>query len=314
MKNAILCILIVVPTLSFIPTSSCSGQAAPAIEAAAKELAGVMARQGGRKAATELAEMGGEAAVRQVLDRAAKEGGDELVEKVTRYGTRYGPTALKAVEKSPSRMIQALDEVAPDLVKPAIRAAAREPEITAKLVAAYGKDALEVAAKHTGIGTRLAEKLGADGISIAQKLSTDDAIALARYADDIAALPSGERSQLLAAMKEVPTAVLDYLEKHPKVLLTAGGVAVVIAAKDSLLGSPVPARAGDDPAPGFVERVFSKLIGKFNGPIAAVLDILIGGVACWVAIQLWSVWRLKCRRDKLRGRFTAAPGESPQEE
>ena len=127
---------------------------------------------------TELAEMGGEAAVRKLLERAMNQGGKELVERIADYATRYGPSALKAVERSPSQMIQALDGISPDLVAPAIRAAAREPGVTAQLVAAYGKDALELAAKHPGVGTSLAEKLGEDGIRVGRQLSTDQAVTL----------------------------------------------------------------------------------------------------------------------------------------
>ncbi|HET6249739.1 MAG TPA: hypothetical protein VFE47_18765 [Tepidisphaeraceae bacterium] len=225
-------------------------QASSVTEAAAKELIEVMLREGGSQAASELVEMGGAAAVRQLLENAMNEGGEELVQRVAQYGTRYGPAALRAMERSPARMVRALDGMQPDLVAPAIRAAARQPEVMDQLVATYGKTALEVAAKHPGFGVDLAEKLGGDGIRIGQNLTTDQAVTLARYADDIAALPSAQRNQLLDAILRAPVEVLDYLETHPKVLLTAGGAAVVIAAKDNLLGgstlSPNPAT----PPPG----------------------------------------------------------------
>jgi hypothetical protein len=40
------------------------------------------------------------------------------------------------------------------------------------------------------------EKLGTDGIAVGRNLTTDQAVALARYADEIAALPPEERNQL----------------------------------------------------------------------------------------------------------------------
>jgi hypothetical protein len=272
-----------------------------ATEAAARDLVEVMVREGGREAAAELAEMGGEAAVRGLLKRVASEGGEELVERVAKYGTRYGPEALKAVERSPGRMIRALDGMPPSLVAPAVRAAAREPELTARLVGEYGVDALEVAAKHPGVGAGLAEKLGADGITIGQKLSTDQAVAFARYADDIAARPPGERNELLDAMVKAPSKVLDYLENHPRVLLTTGGVAAIIAAKDNLLGSPIPSGDHDAPPPGLIERIVLRGLEKFTVPIVATGVILAGGIVCCVLIRLPGWWKLKALRLECQG-------------
>jgi hypothetical protein len=268
------------------------GQISPAVEATARELVEIMLREGGREAATELAEMGGVVAVRQLLERAMNEGGEELVERIGQYATHYGPSALKAVEPSPCRIIRALDRIPPDLVAPAIRAAAREPGVTARLVAAYGKDALEVAAKHPGVGASLVEKLGSDGITIGQKLTTDQAVMFARYADDIAALPAGDRNRVLDAIMKAPAAVLGFLETHPKVLLTAGGVAVMVAVKDNLFGSTTTSTNGGAPT-GLVERVIFGLVNRFAVPLTIVVVIVTGGILCYLAIRLRSVWKLK---------------------
>jgi hypothetical protein len=280
-----------------ITASACQGscQVGAATEATARELVEIMLRQGGREAATELTELGGEAAVRELLQRAASEGGEELVDRVAGYAACYGPAALKAVERSPSPMIRALDGVSPDLVGPAIRAAAREPEVMARLVVSYGKDGLELAARHPGVGARLAEKLGRDGIRIGRELTTDQAVTLSRFADEIGALPPGDRNQLLDAMGKAPGSALDYLETHPKVLLTAGGVAVVIAAKNNIFGGTVTS-TNQSPLPGFIERIISGVENKLAGPIEVIFIIGVAGIFCYVAIQLRSVWKLKADR------------------
>jgi hypothetical protein len=292
----------------YIATAAGSGtcQIGSATEAAAGELVEVMLRQGGREAATELAEMGGEAAVRELLNRAAREGGEELVERVAQYGAKYGPSALKAVERSPSRMIQALDRVSPDLIEPAIRAAAREPGMTARLVGAYGKDALELAAKHPGVGARLAEKLGANGIRIGKNLTTDQATTLARYADDIAVLPLDKRSQLLDAMMKAPTRVLDFLEQHPKILLTSGGVAAIIATTDNLFGGAGLSPKHETPPPGLVERVVFGMGHRLAGPVGIIAAILVAGILCRVAIGVRSAWQLKALQLQLEEARVAA--------
>jgi hypothetical protein len=281
-----------------VATTACSAncQISSATETAARELVEVMLREGSGQAAAELAELGGEAAVREVLERAASEGGEALVERVAQYGTRYGPAALKAVERSPSRMLRALDGMPPDLVQPAIRAAAREPELTSRLVATYGKDGFEVAAKHPGVGASLVEKLGTDGIAVGRNLTTDQAVALARYADEIAALPPEERNQLLDAMTKAPAAVLDFLETHPKVLLTVGGVAAVIAAKDNVFGGTGVSTNHGAMAHGLIERVIFGVVRKLAGPMKVIFVIVAGGIFCYLAIHLRLLWKMKAVR------------------
>jgi hypothetical protein len=279
-----------------MPGGVATCQISPVTETVARELIDVMVREGGQEAASELAQMGGETAVRDLLERAAGEGGEELVGRVRRYGMRYGPSALKAVERSPARMIRALDGLSPDLVGPAIRAAAREPEITDRLVAIYGKEALALEASQPGVGAMLAEKLGSEGITIGEKLTTDQAVALTRYADDVAALPAGERNQLLDAMVKAPAAALDYLETHPKVLLTAGGVAAVIAVKDNLLGGTGSSRNHETPSPGLFERIILGVADRVARPIIVLVVLIIGGIVCCLAIQLRSAWKRKALR------------------
>jgi hypothetical protein len=266
-------------------------QVSTVTESAVRELLEVICRQGGREAATELAQIGGKAAVRQLLERAMAEGGPALVERVAQYGTRFGPTAIKALERSPRQMIGALDQLSPDLLPAAVRAAARQPEAAARLVAAYGSDALELMARHSGVGTELAEKLGGDGVRLGQRLTTDQAITLARYADDIRVLPAPEQRQLLRAIEKTPGTVLGYLESHPRVLLTAGGVAVLIAAKDNLLGPPTSSPEPGTAAAGWIERTLSLMGGFFVRPMMVVLTILIGGLLGYIAIGLWAAFR-----------------------
>ena len=295
MKSLIALLLLAGMVGRLVCTVRCC-QVGSASDAVAEELVEVMLREGGQEAAAELAEMGGAAAVRELLDKAASEGGDQLVVRVAQYATRYGPPALRAIEPSPARMAEALDAMPPELIAPAIRAAAREPQLTARLVAAYGNDALAVAAKHPGVGATLAEKLGADGIVVGQTLTTDQAVTLARYADDIATLAPDQRKRLLAAIASAPAAVLDYLETHPKVLLTAGGVAAVIAARDRLFGGTASSGSPLSPPPGLVERLVFGVMHRLAVPIKMVMAIILGGLVCHTAISVRSAWKLRAMR------------------
>jgi len=288
------------------PVRQVCGQVSQATEAAAEELIDVMLREGGEAAASELTELGGKTAVSVLLQRAASEGGEELVDRVVQFGSRYGPLALMAIEPSPSQMVRAFDRLPPDLIGPAIQAAAREPKLLSRLVSAYGNAALELAGRQPGIGPALVEKLGPDGIRIGNRLTTDQAVALARHAGDIAALPSAERNQFMDAMMKAPAQVLDYLETHPKVLLTTGGVSAFIAAKDNLLGNAVQPTGQQASSAGLVERVITRLSAKFERPMTVVVMIIVICIIAYLIIQLRSAWKLNAIRLE-RERARAAP-------
>lgn len=282
------------------------GQVSQASEAVAESLINVMLREGGQAAASELTEFGGKAAIHALLQRAARESGDSLADRVVQYGSCYGPPALKAIEPSPSRMIRALDRLPSDLIQQAISAAARDPKLLSSLISAYGDEVLEVVARQPGVGAGLVEKLGLDGIRIGNRLTTDQAVVLARHADDIAALPSSERSHLVDAMIKAPAQVLDYLETHPKVLLTAGGVSAIIATNENLPGGAVPSSSHEASRAGLIERVIFRLEDKFSGPVTAVVLILVLGFGAYVLIRLRNVWKLGAMRiERERSRAAA---------
>jgi hypothetical protein len=196
-----------------------------------------MVKRGGATAAREVAEMGGDVAVRETLERAAREGGEQLAARVSRYALAEGPVALRAVRQSPARMVAALDEMPQNLVRPALSAAAREPDTLVRLVASHGAGALETAARHPGVGSKLITTFGDDGLRVGRSLTTDEAVVVARHADEIAKLSTAERSGVMQALSKSPARVVGYLERHPKVLLTTAGVVTVIAMKDEIIGT-----------------------------------------------------------------------------
>jgi len=275
----------------------CFAQARP-IAAAAKELAEALVRQGGRQAAEELAQIGGETAVRETLEAAAREGGEALVNKTTQYALAHGPLALKALRPAPARMAAALEALPEQLVKPALYAAAREPQVVTRLVGEFGSGALEVAARHPGIGARLVETFGDDGVRAARALTTDQAVTLARHADDIAALQPAQRSALLGKIASSPRVVLDYLERHPRILTTAAGVGTVLALKDDIVGTSeiVTGPDGQPVAvakPGLIERVITTERSPIRTGLNALVIVLVAFLVGWALIRLWGAWRVQ---------------------
>lgn len=275
----------------------CLAQARP-IATAAKELAETLARQGGREAAQELAEIGGETAVRELLEAAAREGGESLVERTTQYAIAHGPLAVKALRPSPARMLTALNDLPPQLVKPALYAAARQPQVITKIVTEFGEGALEVAARHPGVGTRLVTSFGDDGIRVGRALSTDEAVTLARHADDIAALAPAQRSAVLSKIASSPKVVLEFLEKHPRILTTTAGVGTVLALKDQIVGTSEIVTGPDGrpvavAKPGIIERMLTQERNPVRLGLRLLVLILACALAGWALIRLWGTWRIQ---------------------
>ncbi len=254
-------------------------QAGSVVRTIAKELAEKL----GQRGASELAEAGGEAAVREVLEKAATQGGETLAREVASYAERYGAQSLRAFREAPAAMVQGMKKLPAEFAEGAMRAAAREPAAIARLATEIGEDALIVAAKHPGVGVDIAGKLGHEGCAIAKSLTTPQTIRLARISDDLARLPAAERNGLLTRIGKAPGKVLDYLESHPTVWKTAArttaAATVAIVAIDRLLG--------DAEEPGFVERVME----QFRNPIIIILCAI---AALIMARAFW--WWKKTRR------------------
>ena len=142
----------------------------------------------GQEGLRELTEMGGEATVRSVLEQASREGGEQLFRKAAQYGIEDGPSAIRMIERSPAKMVSALDEMSPTLRSAGIQAVERDPQVLVPLVNRFGALAMEAAARHPGVGEKLVQSLGSDGIALSGKLTTDQAVVASRYAQQIADL------------------------------------------------------------------------------------------------------------------------------
>jgi hypothetical protein len=301
MKRSIQLVLPLAAALALMPFFTASAHA-QVIGPVVREATEQVFRNASREGLEELAQMGGKTAVNEVFEQTAREGGDQLVRKAAQYGVEDGPAALRAIGRSPAKMVNALDGLSPQLRQAGITAVERNPELMTQLVKEYGSGAMEVAARHPGVGEKLAQSLGNDGIQLGRKLTTDQSILAARYAPDIAKLPPTERAGILAKLGQSPKLVLDYLESHPRVLTTAAGVAVVMAIKDDVIGdkgkSVVTAdgRVVNTPGhPGLIERMFPSVSKAAEQPVMLISGVVAVGIAGWFAVHLIGKWRLQKR-------------------
>lgn len=262
------------------------------VSSGAREILEVVAARGGREAAQELAEFGGKEAVEAALQRVAKEGGDDLVAKAVRFGKSHGLSAIRTIERAPALYIKALDAMPANLVERALGAARRDPALVERIVSRHGSEALEIAARHRGVGADIVAKLGDDGIRMARNLTEEQAVILARHADDIARLPQGQRGDMVDVILKAPGRILDYLERHPRVFMTATGVTTLIALKDDVLGADEETIVNPDGSTrtrkiGFAERI----VTTFQTPLASILVVIAGIVAAWGSVRVWGDYR-----------------------
>ena len=202
-----------------------------------RELVEQIGIRGGKSASEELIRLGGEKTVEEVLERAAKEGGEALVEKTARYTVEYGPVVLRGAKESPLRFITAFEKLPPNQRTGAIQEMRRETELMPRLVEEYGETALEIAARHPSVGPKVLSKIGRESSEFLVTHPTDQVIRVARLSDGIARATPGQRSDLMALISRAPEKTLNLLETHPKILMTSAGLVAFLAAKDQVLGT-----------------------------------------------------------------------------
>lgn len=264
-----------------------------------------ISRTGGRELTKELAEFGGEAAVRRIAERSVREGGDDALNALVRTARSHGPDALRAADNAVNipRMLRAVDELPEEMAGQAIRrlSAGADGRVLAETVEKFGSQALRAEIRHPGIGGNLVFHFGEDGATLASRTSRDQAITISRHADDIAKLPDTPRTGVLRMLREdtdrATSFIGRFIENNPgKVLFTAAATPVILANADKLLGGDGDMVIGPDgepiyvPRPGLVERTVMSVVRQV---LAIILPLLAIALACWLGPKLWFHYRLK---------------------
>jgi len=270
------------------------------VEAIAKYLT----RKGGRELAEELAELGGEATVRRVAERAVREGGDDALNALVRAARAHGPDAVRAVDNAVNvpRLLRAVDDLPEDIASKAVRrlGAGADGRALAEVVENFGSQALRAEVRHPGIGGQLVARLGDDGAALATRASRDQAITLSRHADDIARLPEPQRAELLKLLHADTDRMVSFMgrfiEKNPgKVLFTVAATTVVLANAEKVLGGEGEIVIGPDgkpvyvPKSGVIERIAAPIVQQV---LAVALPLLAIAAVIWFSTKLWFHYRL----------------------
>ena len=278
------------------------------------------AKEGSEEGAAFLAKKGGREMVERVAGAAAREGGDEAVEQVAKLAGKYGPEAISALDNAPSVMpvLRALDEIPESQAKAALArlAAGTAGRELADTVTKYGATALRSELAHPGVGTALVRSLGDDGAELASKLTTEQAIAVARHADDIAKLPQAQRTGILAMLRRDTEKAVGFVgrfvENNPgKTLFTVATTTVILAEPDRILGGDeVVFDADGNPIvvtkKGLADRgmaaggeALAHTSENYIQPVFLTVMAFLGTFfGCWLLLKLWHINRRERMKTK----------------
>ncbi|WP_146518362.1 hypothetical protein [Stieleria varia] len=242
-------IAILLTTLTLLaPGNLPSANAAPVpavSTSVAKAVAKFFGKEGVEEASEFLAKKGGRELVERVSSAAAREGGEEAVEQVALLTSKYGPEALAALDNAPSiaPLLSAVSELSETQAKSALArlAAGTTGKELAETVVKHGSSALRSELLHPGVGGMLVRVFGEEGAELATSLTSKQAIAMGRHADELAQLPITQRNGILSLMRNDAERMVGFMgrfvEANPgKTLFTAATTTVILAEPDRILG------------------------------------------------------------------------------
>lgn len=211
----------------------------------AKSITRFFGKEGAEEGAEYLAKKGTKELMERVTATASREGGDAAVNRVAKLTADHGPEALSALDNVPSVMpiLNALDELpAGDIQKSLVRlSAGKSGRELAEAITTHGGTALRSELKHPGVGLVLVRSLGDDGAELATRLTSDQALSVARHADELAALASPQRQGVLSLFYSDTERMVGFLgrfvQANPgKTLFTAATTTVILAEPERILG------------------------------------------------------------------------------
>lgn len=260
-----------------------------------KQLGKYAGKQSVKEGGEALSKEAGEALAQRVAQKLTRTGGEASIETAGRLVARGGPDVLRTVDSlaDPMPVLRALDELAEDQVATAASrlASGSAGKELAQWTTKHGASVLRAEVRHPGLASKFVRNLGDEGAELASKLGTDQAVAVAKHADDMAKLPQPMRSKLVAAIGRQPeryTAAMGrFVRDNPgKVLFTVATTGVILSNPDAFLGT---LGADGTVAPGLIDRTLDKTVTPV---INRVMWVLLPALAIAALILLFRFWSL----------------------
>ncbi len=213
-------------------STECYAQASTVASAIVKQIAKTISK----KSVTELSHVGGEAGIKQALEKIALQTGEAGITSTQKYVALYGTGALIAIETAPKTVLDALNIVNPEQQKRII-ATSQSNNALAKKIGTYG---LILECKYPNFAERISQ-LGDDNITKIAfgNMSKPEVAILAKNTKPLLAVKNADISQFkkfVDNLKSSTKRTIELLEKNPKVLFTGAGLTAFISAKEELVG------------------------------------------------------------------------------
>ena len=113
-------IIILALALSLIAFPSSTFAQATLVRKPVTEILEYFTKKSGTQGLKELEQIGGERAVREVVEKAIAEGGEAAGEQVARAVSKHGVSALEAIKAEPTAMLKALGKMPDDIAAKAV--------------------------------------------------------------------------------------------------------------------------------------------------------------------------------------------------
>lgn len=283
----------IVVFVAFLLASAAHGQTGAALRALSEQVIERLGAAGGRAAVAQLERAGGRVAVEAALAQAEREGGEALAKRAAALLADTGAPALRVLAVSPARVISALDGLGADSMRRGLAAIEREPAILS-MPTDMARRAVATEVRLPGVGASIVESLGDDGARVAAELTESQGISLARWSKDVAALPIRERGALMGALEKRPGVVLDYLDRHPGVLVAGTAVtgAAIIEMTALVSGEQGPVSVAVKGGTRIAEETLSSPLA-FTITLAGVVAVALG--ALWFLPSVLRRWRRAAR-------------------
>jgi len=294
-----------------------------------RSLAKYFGKESGQEASEYLAKQGGRELADRVGRAAVAQGGKETTEQVSRMTAKYGPDVLTALDNTSSikPVLSALDELPAEQVPAALARLSAGPagRELAETVGRRGAKALTSELMHPGVGGTLVRALGDDGAQLATTLTSDQAVVLARHADDLATLPLTQRRGVLSMVRNDTERMVAFMGRFAadnpgKTLFTVATTTVVLAEPDRILGGDeVVFDAEGNPIvvskSGLAGRTMSAggeaiahVSMNYLRPLWIAGLVFVGTfVTLWAMLKLWHLHHREKQRTAAAGQVSSPP-------
>ncbi|MEM6469248.1 MAG: hypothetical protein AAF802_06735 [Planctomycetota bacterium] len=241
------CTFVFAAAILFVLTGTASTHCIAAPSTSASIVRAVMkyfGKEGAEEATEYLAKQGGREMAERVSAVAFREGGEQAVEELSELAAKHGPELLRALDNAPqvAPVMAAIRELPEAQARSAIaRLAGSGGRELAESIAESGTAVLRSELLHPGVGSMLTKAFGQEGAELASKLTTDQAVMVARHADDLLTLPAKQRQGVLSLIRNDTERVVAFLGRFAadnpgKTLFSVATTTVLLAESDRILG------------------------------------------------------------------------------